>query len=274
MSEQAAFGARYAEASLVERMAMDAERRSDFAAVDGALDQLITSALCGERIARRHRPPVAGGRRVSPANRDQVELLVSLDPDQLKGIQEHFDVDAQEKRGSWHVPTDEKLSLGLMHMVYWLRRNPRLVLNMATVEAARPAFADAPEAVALWVLEPLFEQLYIPLKLRSGKWIGAKTTEQVAKQWSGADPLYEALGMDLAMLEPFRPGTGWAGKSEEEIIAIRQALIEGWSKVPDGVGARYRSYRLGQLVERYYSKAKNRQATRKEVLRPGPLAAP
>jgi hypothetical protein len=45
--------------------------------------------------------------------------------------------------------------------------------------------------------------------------------------------------------------------------------VEGWAGAPDDVGVRYRAYRLGQVVERYYAKAKNGKARRKGVLTKG-----
>lgn len=51
-----------------------------------------------------------------------------------------------------------------------------------------------------------------------------------------------------------------------DIVALRQALTESWAEAPDDVGTRYRAYRLGQVIDRYYKKAKNGQALRKGVL--------
>jgi hypothetical protein len=262
VSDEPTFGARYAAASVDKRLVMDVERREQFATVDRVLQRLISTALSGERIARLD--PSSGRRS------DEIELLIDLSVEERNAVDAHFDIAAQEKRGSWHVPADEKLSLGLMHLVYWVRKNPRLVLNLAEVDSASPTFGNTPVAVAIWVLEPLFEQLYLPLRLRSGKWLGTKTPDQQEKQWLVADPLYEALGLDLDALKPFRPGQGWSKRTQEEIVAARQALIESWRHAPEDVDRRYRSFRLGQLVERYYSKAKDGKATRKQVLT-GPM---
>lgn len=255
------FGARYAElGSVGERLALEAEEdgRAAFAAADAVLETLIGGALRGERVAK-----LVPARRKRDA--DSVELNVELTAEERSALAEHFEVAQQEKRGSWYVPEDEVLSLGLIHLVHWMRRNSRLALNMADGERARPLFRGAPEAVAVWVLEPLFEELFLPLKLRGLSWLGKRTVEQQEKSWAVIDPLYAALGIDPEPLDRFRVATGWSRHTTEDVIALRQALVESWTRVADAA-ARYRTYRVGQLVERYYAKAKNGQALRKSVL--------
>src|SRR5688572_650158 len=100
----------------------------------------------GERIAKLVAPK-------SKKHPERVELLVGLSDEERAAVAEHFDVENQEKRGSWYVPANEVLSLGLMHTVHWTRQNPRLALNFADSERATPLFRGEPEAVAVWVLE-------------------------------------------------------------------------------------------------------------------------
>lgn len=259
---EATFGARYtALASINERMALEAAeaRRGAFAEVDAVLDRLIGGALRGERVAALIPPK-------TKRDADRVELRIHLTDEERAAVAEHFEVANQEKRGSWHVPKDEVVSLGLMHTVHWTRHNPRLALSMADAERARPVFRDAPEAVAAWVLEPLFEELFLPLKLRGLYWLGKKTVDDQVKSWKVIDPLYAALGLDPSPLDAFRPGTGWSRHTSADIVALRQALVGSWASAPDDVGARYRAYRIGQLVDRYYAKAKKGVALRKSVL--------
>ena len=256
------FGARYRALGTIEdRMALEAseQQRNAYADVDGIIERLIATAMRGNRIAALIAPK-------TKKQLDRVELRVKLSAGEKAALAEHFEVTNQEKRGSWHVPKDEVLSLGLMHLVHWTRRNPRLALSLADAERARPVFRGEPEAVAVWVLEPLFEDLFLPLKLRGFTWLGKKTVEEQAKSWNTIDPLYTALGLDTAPLDAFRPATGWSRHTSEDIVALRQALAESWTHAPDDVGARYRAYRIGQLVERYYTKAKHGQALRKGVL--------
>lgn len=226
MSEDdATFGSRYAGlGSVEERLALEHEhgRRQPFGSVDRVLDQLIAGAMGGERVARLVAPK-------TKKESDRVELLPALNDETRAAVTEHFEVTNQERRGSWYVPTDEPLSLGLIHTVHWTRHNPRLALNLADSEMARPTFAGAPEAVAVWVLEPLFEELFLPLKLR-GPWLGARTPEQLAKSWKVIDPLYAALNIDPGAVSAYRPGMGWSRHTSEDVVRLRQALVESWAQ--------------------------------------------
>lgn len=263
MSESGAtFGARFAVLTPVDdRVALEAseERRTPFEGSDAVLGCLISGALEGERIAK-----LVPSTRKNQAGR--VELLVNLDDQQRQSLTGHFEIAEQEKRGSWHVPEDEPLSLGLIHLVHWMRRNSRLAMNMADAERARPVFRGAPEAVAVWVLEPLFEELFLPLKLRGLYWLGARTVEQQEKSWAVIDPLYAGLGIEEDLLDPYRVGAGWSRHTTGDVIAFREALVDGWTRVAAHAPARYRVYRIGQLVDRYYAKAKNGHALRRTVL--------
>ncbi len=263
MSETApTFGARYAALDNIDKrlsLEVTENRRARFTSADAVLDKLIAAALRGERVAKLVPP-----KRKRDA--DRVELLVSLGPDERRALDEHFEVAEQERRGSWYLPENEVLSLGLFHLVHWMGRSERLALNMADAERVRPDFRGAPGGVAVWVLEPLFEGLFLPLKLRGLYWLGQRTIEQQEKSWAVIDPLYQALGIDTEPLDAYRPSTGWSQLTTEQVIARRCALVDAWSQVADHVPASYRTFRTGELVERYYSKAKNGQALRKSVL--------
>jgi len=51
-----------------------------------------------------------------------------------------------------------------------------------------------------------------------------------------------------------------------EVVALREALGAAWGEVAGEAGERYRIFRIGQLVERYYSKAKKGPPLRRAVL--------
>lgn len=263
MSEaRATFGVQLAQVETIDaRLALESQlqKRATFSAVDRALSSLIACALRGERIA-----DVVPAKNKS--ERDRVLLTQAPSADEIAAIDEHFRVANQEKRGSWHVPNDEPISLGLMHAVYWRKQNERFFIGLANRDTVNPLFADAPEAVALWTLEPLFEDLFMPLKLRSGFGLGKKSIEQQLKYWQAIDPLYAALGFGEPALSDFRPQTGWSEISTDEIIARRLRLMDSWATAPENAGDRYRVFRVGELIDRYYAKAKNGQATRKQVL--------
>ncbi len=253
MSES--FGRRFLGASTTEaRLDLEraAERRAPFAEADSLLETLIGAALRGDQIGR-----FAGGR---------LELLVDVSGDAHQAMALHFEVAEQEKRGSWYVPESEALSLGLIQAAHWGRFEPRLLVSLAEAEKASPQFRGEPEAVAVWVLEPLFEELFLPLRVRGTKMLGVKDAEHQEKLWQKSDPLFTALGLAPESLEPFRPRRGWSEHSQAEILALREALIEAWEAIAERAAERYRIYRIAQLVERYYKKAKKGPPLRRSVL--------
>lgn len=256
------FGAEFVQLpSVTERLTFESEhqKRSSFSDIDSAVTLWIQSALRGNRIAEV--VPAA-----KKSERDRVELTVGLSDDERSAVNDHFDASNQEKRGSWHLPKDEPISLGLMHTSHWRNQNERFFLSLASRESVSPSFANSPDAVALWTLEPLFEDLYMPLKLRSTFGLGKKSVEQQEKYWLAISPLYSALGIDDAPLDGFRIHSGWSTLTTEETIARKTRLVDAWREAPENAADRYRVYRIGELIDRYYSKAKGGKATRKQVL--------
>jgi hypothetical protein len=256
------FGARYAVlAGIDERLALEAaeQRRGPFTTVDRLLTKMVSGALRGQPIAAFAQ---------SPRKRDstRVDLLMLLDHDDQRVLAEHFDVEKQEGRGSWHIPDSDALALGVMNIAHWARQKPHLALNLAESEKGRASFRDSPASVALWSLEPLFEALFLPLKLRGLDWLGKRTVEQQQTSWAVIDPLYGALGIDLAPVAQYRPATGWSRLSADEVLGRRQALVGSWATAADAAADRYRVYRLGQLIDRYYVKAKDGRALRRQVV--------
>ncbi len=193
--------------SLDERLKLETseKRREPFAVADTVLDSLVGEAMAGQQVAK-----IAAGK---------VELLIATSSEQQVALSEHFEVAKQEQRGSWYVPESEMLSLGLIHSAHWCGVAARLLVNMAEAERANPEFRGAPEAVAVWVLEPLFEDLFMPFKLRGTKMLGKKDAAQQEAYWKKVEPLYAALGIDPAALTPFAPVVG--GFSTESRRSLR-----------------------------------------------------
>ena len=256
------FGARYAALGSVEdRLALDLaeDRRRQFVHADAALDTIIAAAFDGERVAA-----IVQAKRKSDV--DRVEVSVPLSAEERQALGERFDVSAHERRGSWYLPDGEELSLGLIHVAHWARRNPRLLLNIAESERVRTGLRSTPDAVVVWALEPLFEDLFLPLKLHGSTWIGKRTIDQQEKTWAAIDPLYHALRLAGSELDAFRVGTGWSRHAVGDIVEARRALVERWSTVAEDAGALYRTFRVGELVDRYYAKAKNGRALRRSII--------
>jgi hypothetical protein len=131
--------------------------------------------------------------------------------------------------------------------------------------AARQANTDL---VVIWAaLEPIFEELALPLMLRSGRMAGQKTTDKQLPYWTNTiEPVYEALGAGMDAVRQYAPGTGWGELDAGSALARRDSLLAGWAQADLDTARRLRAHRIGQLVERYYSKAKNGRAARKRVI--------
>jgi hypothetical protein len=255
VNDVTSFGRRFLETeSFGERLALEAAegRRGDFRSVDLLLGTLIASALRGERIAE-----VEDGK---------VELKHDLTAGERAALAENFEVAGQERRGSWHLPESETLSLGLIHAAHWCREDARLLVTLAEAEREAPQFRGDPQAVAVWVLEPLFEALFLPLKVRGTKVIGVKDAEQQEALWAKCDPLFDALQIPSQALDPFRPRRGWSRHGMREVATLRAELAAGWASAAELAGERYRLFCLAELSERYYSKAKKGPPLRRSVL--------
>lgn len=262
-STTATFGAAYLEAAdAAARLALDhaEQRREPFTAADALIARLITTALRGERIATH------SGLQDNPRRALGVRALIPLAAPELDTLRDCFDAAAQERRGSWHLPTKHvRIDLGPMHLAHWLARDDRFVLSMAASDHFVTNLRDSGLAVALWAIAPLFEELSIPLTIRSGWGLGRMADDRHSKLWQRCDSLYAALGIDPTPVARFRIGTGWSTHTAETVIGLRRDLIESWATADD-LAERYRAYRVGQLIEGYYAKAKNGRATRKQVL--------
>ena len=233
-------------------------RRERFEAVDAQLDDLVLRALRGERV-------VAVARAENRNHPDYVELRFSAEASRA-ALEEHFSVERQQARGAWYIPESGSLAIGLVHLAHWWRTDRRFTITMAERERATPSFQST-DAVAVWAaLQPLFEELFLPLKLRSDR-LAPKTREQQLQYWAKTvDPLYDALGVGAEAVREYRPQTGWAELDAERVMARRDALFGSWAQADAEAARRLRTYRIGRLVERYYSKAKNGRALRRRVM--------
>ena len=255
------FGARYIGlVSAQDRLDFErAERRRDpFDAVDGQLDEIVLRALHGERVVEVAQ---AGGRDVP----DELELTLP-EPAQRNALEEMFAATHQQARGAWYLPQKGALATGVVHLAHWWRADHRFALTLAERERAVPNYASA-DTLAVWsVLVPLFEDLFLPLKLRSDR-LAPKTREQQLQVWTKSiDPLYAALGVGTDAVAQYRPRTGWAELDAAGVMARRDALLNGWAQADIEAARRVRTRRVSKLVERYYSKAKNGQALRRKVM--------
>lgn len=111
-----------------------------------------------------------------------------------------------------------------------------------------------------------FRTCSFPLKIRGWYWLGQRTVEQQETSWAVIDPLYDALGIASGAVALYRPGTGWSKLAADEVLARREALFESWAAVADEGADRYRAYGVRRLVDRYYAKARDGRALRRQVV--------
>lgn len=255
------FGASYvALTSAQDRLDFErsAARRDAFDAVDAQLDELVVRALRGERVIEVARP---GSRDLA----DEIELALPA-PAQRPAVDVAFAAAQQQARGAWYLPQKGALATGVVHLAHWWRADRRFAMTLAERERVTPNYECA-DTLAVWsVLIPLFEDLFLPLKLRSDR-LAPKTREQQLQVWTKSiDPLYEALGVGTDAVAQYRPRAGWAELGADGVMARRDALLNSWAEADIEAARRLRTYRISKLIERYYSKAKNGQALRRRVM--------
>jgi hypothetical protein len=252
-------GARLAAASPADRFALhttDGEREA-FADYDRVLARLFDHAIRGEQILD-----------LTPATRRTESDVVTLKirDDERAVLARVLTPKEQQARGGWYVPKADKPLVGVVEFARWARTEPRFSISAA--DAQRGAVRlDTPDAIVVWAaLEPVMELLYLPLKLRSGYWLGDRHSDLMQKDWGTVDATYAAVGIDAAPLAMFKDGRAWAILSIEDVIAARRALLAAWHAAPDDVGERAIVLLISRLVERYYAMAKNGMAQRTNVM--------
>lgn len=167
MSENESFSRRASALSdpglLIEIEAREGKAKL-FAEIDVLLADVVVRALRGEPMIT-----VEQGRRV-----DSVSIM-GLDR-RLEGVLDNqFAVANQHSRGAWFLPEKIKLIAGMVNLPSIFARHPRFATGLAWDERGRFLLANSTVAVFLWaVLEPLFEQLFLPFQLR-GHMAGMKS---------------------------------------------------------------------------------------------------
>jgi hypothetical protein len=194
--------------------------------------------------------------------------MIGLDRRNETALKDIFSIEHQHSRGAWFLPEKVSIKTGLVNLPSTFAKYPRFATGLAWEERARVLLADSPAAVFLHVaVEPLFEQLFQPFELR-GRIAGAKSREDQIAAWESVDELISALGLDLEKeLVVMRYGGGWSRLRAAEQVEAKQRLLQALSvQANEQLAARYRAYLLLSLIDRYYSKSKNGQARRRQVL--------
>lgn len=231
-----------------------------FSEVDGLLADVVIRVLHGEEAVRIER-----GR-----HSDNVSIA-GLSPSQQLVLADHFAVEHQHSKGAWFLPEKVSLKAGLVNLPSIFARYPRFATGLAGEERARVVLGECPTGVFLWsVLEALFERLFLPFELR-GPLAGSKSREDQLAAWASVDEIVSALGLDVEdQIAVVRYGGGWSRlRSMEQLEAKQRFLGTLSAQATEELAGRYRAYRLFPLIVRYYSKAKNGRARRKQVLTRG-----
>jgi hypothetical protein len=252
------FGARLCSEPPAERFALHATEgdRHDFADYDRVLASLFDDAIRGKPILDLQR-----------GNRSETDVVtLKLADDDREVLSRVLAPDEQRARGAWYAPDTYTSLLGVVEFARWAAAEPRFSMVMADAQRAAVVL-DTPDALAIWAaLEPVMGLLYLPLKLRSGRWLGSRRPDEMDKDWSKVDATYHALAIDTGPLAIFKDGRRWATLGIDGVIAARQALLEAWNSAPTDVGERAIVLLISLLAERYYKKAKDGQAQRTKVM--------
>jgi hypothetical protein len=201
-----------------------------FTAVDGLVAKIMMRALAAEPVLM-----VARSTR-----KDHISILKCDREREL--IAELYGVEQQQKRGAWFFPEKVSLQAGIV--------------------------SDDPCNVLIWaVLEPLFVQITLPFELR-GRQAGQQSREEQIEAWESAESFLIGLGFDLRdELAVMRYGGGWSHFRAEQQLAAKQRLLAAMqTQARPEMAARFRAHEVLALIARYYGKAKNGRATRKQVL--------
>jgi hypothetical protein len=240
---------------------LDAERAhahaAPFAEIDAITSELVIASLNGEKVAeiqeREKRtdlelPPLTGGER--------------------EAVSRVFTHAAQQARGAWFLPDDAAVRTGSANLPHHFAKYPRFASSVARDEKSTVTFGTDPDALYYWaVLEPLFAGLFAPFDLRGPAPAKGDAAEQ-QEAWADVDGFYAALGIDGGEpLSRMRYGSGWSRLRSAEQLAVKQALLAQLRRSAHGaLGARYRAYACGPLIERYYAKAKKASPLMRQVL--------
>ena len=260
MSDTASFGRQALTASSPSAfIALEQELGKDdrFPDVDDLIGHLVDRALQGGRVAALVRD-----------RRGDTVSITGLDAARRGVLDERFVLTNQRERGAWFIPEKAALKVGLLGFPATFATYPRFASGIVWEERARADFTRSAAAVLMWsVLEPLFEQLYIPFELR-GRLVGMKSRDDQLASWAALDDLLAALRIDVAdELAVMRYGGGWGRLRGADQLAAKQRVLAALAaqSTPE-LALLYRAHRLRPLIARYYEKAKGGKAPRKQVV--------
>ncbi len=239
------------------RLEHEAQKLARFRAIDAVVGHLLMRLLRGERIADLTFSKVKNAVKLSP-----------LSPEERQFLESEISISALEARGTWSVPKEVTLRIGWLNLPHLMLKYGRFATTMALEERGKvPTEADAATVLIWSILEPLATAFLQPLEIR-GPDVGKKSREEQLKQWQQIDAFFGSLNFSLdSELTAMRYGNGWHKLRAAQQLEVKQRFIKALgTQVRSNRAAYYRAYKTLELLERYYSIAKDGKALRKRVL--------
>ena len=252
-------GAHLNAAAPQDRPAIHAARdgREAFADYDRVVTRLLDDAIRGKQILN-----------LTEATRrtENDQLTLKIGDDERAALAAVLDRAAQQAQGAWYLPDTDRPLAGVIQFACWAQKEPRFSIGAA--DAQRGAVAlDSPDTILVWaLLEPVITELFLPFKLRSGYWLGDRRPDQMTADWARAERAYRTLGIDTDPVDSLKDGRRWARLGIDDVLDARRRILQAWTDAPADVGQRALVLAISNLVERYYSKAKDGKAQRSKVL--------
>lgn len=234
-------------------------RQNIFTSLDVLIGDLIVRILQGQSILTK-----------TPKRLNENTITLSgLTDEQRKFVDDTFHIKHQQSRGAWFVPESANLKIGMMSLPAFFKQHSRFGSGIAKEENGKYALKNSPDLILIWaILEPLFSTLFLPFDIR-GNQTGTLSREEQLKSWLEIDKLYETLGFSVSeQLAQMRYSGGWHKLRAYAQLEAKLGLLAALAnQVTPIIGVNYRAYRIRELVEQYYKKAKTQKyAKRKQVL--------
>ncbi|GAP96598.1 hypothetical protein [Leptolyngbya sp. NIES-2104] len=250
--------------SIAELLAMETEeaRSESFRQLDRIVGEVLVRSLRGERIATI----------VQDHLNVNTVLIQGLSNEHRGFLTTTFGLEHQQSRGAWFLPESANLRVGMMSLPWAFREHDRFATGIALEERGKVLLNSSADAIFTWaILEPLFNALFLPFELR-GNLSGTLTREEMLQRWDAIETLYQTLGFQVAdELAVMRWSGGWNQLRTAEQLEAKQRLLKALARqAQPQMATCYRAFRVRELVNGYYKKAKrDGQVKRKQALTKG-----
>jgi hypothetical protein len=255
------FGRRANQTELSALLVMESkENRSEsFYKLDEIVGEMLVRSLRGEQLAT--------------ITQDHLKVntvaIHGLSDDSQSFLTVYYGLEHQQSRGAWFLPESVNLCVGILSLPWAFREHNRFAMGITLEERGKVLLNSSAETVFIWaVLEPLFDALFLPFELR-GNLSGTLAREEMLQRWDAINTFYQTLGFNVAdELAVMRWGGGWHKLRAAEQLQAKQQLLEALAQqVHPQMASCYRAFRVRELINGYYKKAKrDGQVKRKQAL--------